>query len=294
MRPCLLAAPKRLKLDRQQPASGESRLNSPNMRTTSLMAAVVMIGALLSSGLALAQPANTGDAVIDPVDTGPGEGMNFTLGAGAGVAPDYEGSDDYELVPLWNLRVANLYHPKTFVQVIGPRLRSNFLPDDHWRLGLAGQFIKKRDDVENDQVDQLGNVDPSVMLGAVGGYDFLADPQQDLVLELEARQDIANGNGFLATARGTYGGLLTSSWRFDASVASTWATEDYMRSYFGVDAGDAARSGLDQFSADDGFKDVSFGGALTYRLFEVECDGSRHLCAFARRRRRQPDGQRSG
>jgi outer membrane protein len=227
-----------------------------------------MIGALLSSTLALAQPASTGDAVVDPVDTGPGRGINVTLGAGAGAAPDYEGSDDYELVPLWNLRVANLYHPKTFVQVIGPRLRSNFLPSDHWRLGLAGQFIKERDDVENDQVDDLEKVDSSVMLGIIGGYDFLADPQQDLVLEVEARQDVANDNGFLATLRGLYGARLTERWRFDASVGSTWASEDYMSSYFGIDAADAARSGLDQFSADEGFKDVSFGGGLSYRLFE--------------------------
>jgi MipA family protein len=227
-----------------------------------------MIGALLSSGLALAQPASTGEAAIDPVDTGPGAGVNFTLGAGAGAAPDYEGSDEYEIVPLWNLRVGNLYHPKTYVQVIGPRLRSNFLPSDHWRLGLSGQFIKERDDVENEQVDELEKVDPSFMLGAIAGYDFLADPQQDLVLEVEARQDVANDNGFLATVRGVYGSRLTERWRLDASVGSTWASEDYMSSYFSIDAGDAARSGLDQFSADEGFKDVSFGGAITYRLFE--------------------------
>ena len=91
------------------------------MRATSpLITAVATIAALLSSGLALAQPASTGDAVSDPVDPGPGAGVNFTLGAGAG-ASEYEGSDDYEFVPLWNLRAGNLYHPKTFVQVIGPR-----------------------------------------------------------------------------------------------------------------------------------------------------------------------------
>jgi outer membrane protein len=239
------------------------------MRATSaLTIGAAMIGALLSSSLALAQPASTGDAVFDPVGTAPGQGMNFTLGAGAGAAPDYEGSDDYELVPLWNLRVGNLYHPKTFVQVIGPRFRSNFLPSDQWRLGLAGQFIKERDDVENDQVDALENVDSSLMLGAVAGYDFLADPQQDLVLEVEARQDVANDNGFLATIRGVYGSRLTESWRLNASVGSTWASEDYMSSYFGIDADDAARSGLDQFSADEGFKDFSLAAALTYQLFE--------------------------
>jgi outer membrane protein len=227
-----------------------------------------VIGAVLSSGLALAQPANTGDAGIEPVDTGTAPGLRVTLGAGAGAAPDYEGSDDYELVPLWNLRVANLYHPQTFIQVFGPLLRSNFLPSDHWRLGLAGQFIKERDNVHNDQVDDLEKVDPSVMLGAVGGYDFFADPQHDLVLEVEGRQDVANDNGFLITVRGIYGGQLSQRWRLNASVGSTWASDDYMSSYFSIDAADAARSGLDQYSADEGFKDVSVGAALTYRLFE--------------------------
>jgi outer membrane protein len=237
------------------------------MRTSTLVIAIVVIGAWLSAGVAMAQPASTGDA-IEPVDTAPGDGIRVTLGAGAGVAPDYEGSDYYEPVPLWNLSVGNLYHPKTYVQLLGPRLRSNFIPDDHWRLGVAGQFIRKRDDVHNDRVDDLKSVDASVMLGVIGGYDFLAGPQQDLILEIEARQDVANDNGFLATIRGSYGGVLTESWRMVAFVGSTWADDDYMNSYFTIDAADAAASGLDQYSADEGFKDVSFGGALTYRFLE--------------------------
>jgi outer membrane protein len=228
---------------------------------------MVVIGAWLSTGVALAQPASMGDAV-DPVDTPSGDGIRVTLGAGAGVAPDYEGSDYYQAVPLWNLNVSNLYHPKTYVQVLGPLLRSNFIPDDHWRLGVAGQFIKKRDNVHNDRVDDLKSVDASAMLGLVGGYDFLAAPDQDLNLEIEARQDVANDNGFLATIRGAYRGRLTDSLGMVAYVGSTWADDDYMSSYFSVDAADAAASGLDQFNADEGFKDVSFGGAVNYRFLE--------------------------
>lgn len=236
------------------------------MRTAAVITTVAMVGASLSSGLALAQPASTAGTAVG--SAGEGQGVSFTLGAGAGIAPDYEGSDDYEAVPLWNLRAGNLYHPETYVQLIGPRLWSNFLPDDHWRLGLAGQFIKERDDVENDQVDDLKSVDASVMLGLIAGYDFLATLQKDLVLEVEGRQDVANDNGFLGTIRGRYGSLFAERWRFDALVATTWASEDYMSSYFGIDAGDAARSGLDRFSADDGFKDVSIAGSLTYRFLE--------------------------
>jgi MipA family protein len=239
----------------------------PNVRTGSALAATVaMIGLLLSGGPALAQPATSGDGAIG--DTDPGQGINFTLGAGAGVAPDYEGSEDYKAVPFWNLRAGNLYHPETYVQLLGPRLFSNFLPDDHWRLGLAGQFIKERNDVENNQVDDLKSVDASVMLGLIAGYDFLATPQNDLALEVEGRQDVASDNGFLGTIRGRYGHLFAERWRLDTLVATTWASEDYMSSYFGIDAGDAAHSGLDQFNADEGFKEVAFGASLTYRFLE--------------------------
>jgi MipA family protein len=106
------------------------------------------------------------------------------------------------------------------------------------------------------------------MLGLIGGYDFLADPRQDLVLEVEARQDVANDNGFLATIRGAYRGRLTESLGGVAFVGSTRADDDYMNSYFSIDAANAAASGLDQFNADEGFKDVSFGGAVSYRFLE--------------------------
>ena len=101
--------------------------------------------------------------------------VDWTLGLGAGVAPDYEGSDDYEAVPLWNITAKDLYHPETYVRIFGPRLRSNFLPDDNFRLGLAGQYVAKRSDVENKRVDALRSTDDGVMLGALLGYHAKSD-----------------------------------------------------------------------------------------------------------------------
>jgi outer membrane scaffolding protein for murein synthesis (MipA/OmpV family) len=71
----------------------------------------------------------------------------------------------------------------------------------------------------------------------------LADPRQDLALEIEARQDVANGNGFPETIRGLYSAQLTPSWRLDTALESTWGSDDYMSAYFGIDArGLGARS----------------------------------------------------
>jgi outer membrane scaffolding protein for murein synthesis (MipA/OmpV family) len=49
-------------------------------------------------------------------------------------------------------------------------------------------------------------------------------------------------------------------------LSTTWADDDYMEEQFGINANNAARSGLDQFNADEGFKDVSFGGQVNYRI----------------------------
>ena len=98
--------------------------------------------------------------------------VEWTLGLGAGVAPDYQGSENYELVPLWNIRANNLYDPNTYVHVAGPKLKSNFLANDNFRVGLSGQYVAKRDDVDNKKVDRLNSTDDGVMLGVLLGYDF--------------------------------------------------------------------------------------------------------------------------
>jgi hypothetical protein len=53
-----------------------------------------------------------------------------------------------------------------------------------------------------------------------------------------------------------------------------WPTP--MSFHFGIDAADAAASGLDEFNADEGFKAVSFDGVLSYRLLSVARGAYRH------------------
>jgi outer membrane protein len=94
------------------------------------------------------------------------------------------------------------------------------------------------------------------MLGGLLGWDFVATQEQAFGLEVQARADVAEGHGYLVTpaikARRNLGGGVSLA----GSVLGTYASEDYMSDYFGIDADDAARSGLDQFDADAGFKDV--------------------------------------
>ncbi len=197
-----------------------------------------------------------------------GLAIEWTLGAGVGVAPDYEGSDDYEAVPLWNVRAQDLYDPNTFVQILGPKLDSNFIPHDNFRLGLSAQYSLERDDVDDNAVDSLGSTDDGILVGAVVGYDFNASPAAVLGVELDGRFDLAGDIGGLVTARGVFRSSMGSSgkWLVNGSVESTYASGDYMENYFGISVSQAAGSSLNAFDADGGIKDVGLGAGITYRV----------------------------
>ncbi len=109
------------------------------------------------------------------------------LGFGLGVAPDYEGSEDYVPVLLPYARVD--LDSGQFLRLQGNRLRgidfkANVLPDDIWRFGPTLGYIPERDDVDNNQVDRMQKVDTSVMVGIFWGIEF-----DGWSAELEAQQD---------------------------------------------------------------------------------------------------------
>ncbi len=190
------------------------------------------------------------------------------VGLGVGVNPDYEGSEDYRLVPLWLLRVNDLYAPETYAQIFGTQLKTNFLPDPNWRFGLSGQFVPERDDVDNNRVDDLSSASESLMFGVVAGYDAELDEMGTFGVEIDARQDVINNNGYLVTGSLDYGRVLSRQWRLSSGLSTTYASSNYMENYFGIDSGNAARSGLDEYDADAGFKDASFRLGVDYSFTE--------------------------
>ena len=143
----------------------------------------------------------------------PAWAIDWTVGAGAGYAPDYEGSADYAAVPLWSVRIGNLYGPATYVDLFATKLTSNLLPHPHLRLGPLVEYIPKRGHVENNAVDDLQNVDPAVMLGGLLGWDFVDEPAQAVGVELQVRGDVAKGHGYLVSPafrlRRAFAGQLT-------------------------------------------------------------------------------------
>ncbi|GAG50202.1 unnamed protein product, partial [marine sediment metagenome] len=81
------------------------------------------------------------------------QAADYSIGGGIGVAPDYEGSSDYELVPV-PTGSAN-FDNGMYVELLGLNLRANLIPSDFWRLGPVYNYRAERDNVENNQVDRM-------------------------------------------------------------------------------------------------------------------------------------------
>ncbi|MEE9122287.1 MAG: MipA/OmpV family protein [Syntrophobacteria bacterium] len=189
------------------------------------------------------------------------EVQSSEVGIGLGLAPDYEGSEDYGFVPA--LYARTVWASGQYVQLLANDIRGNVLPSDTWSFGPMLEYIRSRADVDNSRVDDMQNVDASVMLGVFGGVKI-----DRWSSSIELRADVADSNGFLATLNGGYDLPINEQLRLGFGAFATYADGDYMNTYFSVDSGDAARSGLKKYDADSGFKDVGLDLKANYKFDE--------------------------
>lgn len=182
------------------------------------------------------------------------------FGLGVGYAPDYEGSNEYEAVPLLQAKVN--WQQGYFLSFLGNSLRANVIPSRSWRLGPLLRFRMERDDVSDDEVDDMRKVDAAMEAGLFGGYSG-----KHWLTTLSVAKDVAAGHHGVVGELGLgYKVPFETRGQLTLFALTTYADSDYMQSYFGVDAADSARSGLNTYSADSGIKDVGAGVAWQYNF----------------------------
>lgn len=117
------------------------------------------------------------------------------------------------------------------------------------RLGLVVDYLSKRDDVKNNQVDKLKAVDQALMLGGLVGYDLQLN-RGTLGFEVEGTHDVIDGNdGWLLQPEVRYQRELNKYWGLHLGSTLTCASDNYMDSYFSISPADSARSGLATYHA---------------------------------------------
>jgi outer membrane protein len=178
------------------------------------------------------------------------------------MAPDYEGSDDYEFVPIPFARVA--FDNGMFATIQGVTAKANLIPSQTWRLGPMYNYRGSRSRVDNNRVDDMQNVSDASELGAFAGFDY-----NSWFGSLEFLADVGDAHeGWLGTAKAGYNWAASKSWTLSFGLSATYADDDYMETYFGVSGRDSARSGLREYDADEGLKDVGFDLGISCQFTE--------------------------
>jgi len=185
-----------------------------------------------------------------------GGGFHWMMALGAGMRPDYEGSDHYKAIPIGTAKI--WWDDGRYSEISGTessgsaiRMSGNLIPNSPVELGPVLQYRLKRGDVQSGRVDAMKNID-----GAIEGGAFAAYRMKPWSLELTYADDISNEHGgSLIELAGGYNETLSPNLDIGVTAASTWASNGYMGTYFSVSA-DEATPGFDEYDAADGFKDV--------------------------------------
>lgn len=181
----------------------------------------------------------------------------ISFGIAGGVSPDYEGSSDYEFS--FGPNIGASWRDRIFYK--GKSLGANIIKEKNFKVGPIVSWSSGRDEDDNDKLEGLGDVDSSIEAGG-----FLAYRMKPMRFRLEIRQDIDSGHeGALVELSGGTTLPFTKP-RVFVSLGTVWASDDYMQSFFGVDTGQSAASGLKKYNADAGIKEVNLGVTAGYSI----------------------------
>jgi len=200
----------------------------------------------------------------------------WTANAGAGVvyAPAYVGSDHYQLSAVPDLSVK--YEDKFFAGV-REGIGYNAINTENLRAGPIAKYDFGRDDDgdrflrlsgdKGDRINGMGDVDGAPELGGFVAYDI----NPSLTAEAELRQAIGGHEGMVGDVSLDYktqvGGFDRPIY-FTAGPRMKFASEDYQDEYFGVNAGQSARTGLGTYDPDGGIVSYGVGTSVTVPITE--------------------------
>jgi outer membrane scaffolding protein for murein synthesis (MipA/OmpV family) len=196
------------------------------------------------------------------------------LGPSASFQPRYDGSSRYRMLagPSIDIR----YKDRFFLST-GEGIGMNVLTGPNWRVGIGAAYdLGRREADDLEHLHGMGNINPAPSLRLLGEY--AVSKSFPLVFRADVRRNFGGDNGWIGDL-GAYMPMPGSSETFAwfAGPTMTIADSRYMNSWFGVNAGQSARSGYRQYNASAGIRSVGFGvsTSLTIRKhWIISADGA--------------------
>jgi len=194
----------------------------------------------------------------------------FTIAGGAASIPDYEGSDDYRLIPAAAIRgkVGGISFSTRgtylYVDVISGSGKVDL------DVGpIAGVRLNRTGKIKDDFVDLLPERKTAIEVGGFAGVSFkgLTNPYDSLGFRLDVVKDVGSAHeSTLVSPNVEFSTPLSRSFYVGASLAADFVSNRFADYYFSVSPAEAVVSGLPAFNADGGMKNWKVGLLANYSL----------------------------
>lgn len=216
------------------------------------------LGNVVLSAVAVAQPAG-----------GPPVAKDWTLTVGAAplLAPVFQGADEYGVSLFPDLRIN---YKDVFFASVPDGIGYSVINNARWQAGplVKLRFGRQEDNGgspfllsgDTDGLRGMGDVD---IAGELGG--FVQYSSGKLRTRVELRQGFGGHDGFVGDAGIS---LVGRSGPLSYSIGPrlSFGTSDFIHTYFGIDAAQAAATGLKRYDADGGIQSFGIGGAAVLPL----------------------------
>ena len=202
--------------------------------------------------------------------------VRLTLGAGMAYVPKYPGADSNRLrfIPVFGAGYGRFFAGgDEGAGGAGGAVGMNLLRDSSWRLGvaLAVGFGDARRESDHPSLEGLGTIERASRLVVFSGYMW-----RSLSATLRIASDIeGKDQGTLAFFDVLARHRATPQLTFSAGPGITWASDDYMMTFFGVTPEQSARSGLPVYEAKSGVHALRVGLGAGYRIDRAWSVGAR-------------------
>ena len=222
---------------------------------------------------------------------------SILLGAGAGFEPLYEGSKEYRAFPFPIVSYdSGMPGPRRFEFRSLDDIRFHALRKGGFSIGPIAGYRFGRDEADSARLSGLGDIDGGLVLGGFASYDFVTDQGvtwgADVGLSTQVSGDAFDAGRFAGVAlpvnvRNRLGVGYGYGYEVDfglsneiavndrlniaTRIGATYASDDYMRTYFGVGAAQAVSSAamgnsVPAFTASSGLKNAYVNVDQTYQL----------------------------
>lgn len=232
----------------------------------------LLFAPVATPALAQDDPPGRSDTASLPADAA--DRNSFTVGGGVGFVPSYEGSDDYVVIPAAVVRgqidgfnFSSRGLQLTLDLVRGPKpqgLDLQFGPAVALNLNRTNRLVDR-------QVRLLGKRAVAFEAGGYAGISktgVITSAFDTLGARVTVLADTTGVHkSYTITPSVEYGTPLSRKAYVGISLSGTWVGDGYARTYFGVDAAGAARSGLPAFTSPrGGFKNYTVGALGNYAV----------------------------